>query len=101
MDEFGNQADYTRSLLQETDEGGWHIYSAYQINVIDRIGNGHEEPCVQGNFNYEKNSYRIKVEMKMPGGGTVAFVRSVMKTFTKTVFSRLIRTARLFKVDLQ
>jgi hypothetical protein len=74
LDEFNDPANYTRDLLQLSSEGGWKLdYAGYQLKVVDRLESGRREDCHLHNTNYNKNSYRFKVEMKMPGGGTIAF----------------------------
>jgi hypothetical protein len=40
-DEFGAQANYTRNLLELSNEGGWKLnYGGYQLKVIDRTASG-------------------------------------------------------------
>ena len=73
VDQYQNQANYTRNLLNQTDEGGWHVRTYYRLNVVDRNGAGNQEECYKGNTNYSKNSYRWRVEMQTPGGGSITF----------------------------
>jgi RHS repeat-associated protein len=68
--EINGPASYTRNLLQNTDEGGWHLRYGYALKVINRNESGRREPCVLGNSNYNKNSFIWRVEMQMPDGST-------------------------------
>ena len=72
-DEFGARADYTRNLLELSAEGGWRVDTSYQLNIIDRDESGRRELCTLGNTDYNKNSYRWRVEMQTPGGGAISF----------------------------
>ncbi len=71
-DETGNR-NYSRELLEPTNEGGWRINASYNLKITNRTNLAALEKCEPFNNDYPKNGYAWQVGIQLPDGSVKNF----------------------------
>jgi RHS repeat-associated protein len=65
---------YTRELIEQSLQGGWHLDSGFhQLRLVKRSEVEAEAPCYVGEEGYRRNGYNFKLELQLSNGSVTEF----------------------------